>query len=235
VRLGAFAFTPRIVPTVAAAALIALTLYLGTWQGGRAQEKRELQALYEARTREAPLVLTGPVDSAQPLLYRRVRAAGEWDANGQFFIDNQVLDGRAGFRVVTPLRLQGRDAAVLVDRGWVARDARYPVAPEVGVPAGRVEVVGMATLPPRRFYELSSDTIAGNVWQNLSIERYRERARKDVLPVVILADVPGAGLVAVREKPDAGVDKHREYALTWYSLAATALALWIVLNLRRAR
>jgi cytochrome oxidase assembly protein ShyY1 len=42
-------------------------------------------------------------------------------------------------------------------------------------------------------------------------------------------------LEAVRESPDAGVDKHREYALTWFSLAATVLALWIALNARRVR
>jgi surfeit locus 1 family protein len=53
--------------------------------------------------------------------------------------------------------------------------------------------------------------------------------------VVVLADDAGAGLVAIREQPDAGVAKHREYALTWFSLAITVAALWIVLNLRKGR
>jgi cytochrome oxidase assembly protein ShyY1 len=55
-----------------------------------------------------------------------------------------------------------------------------------------------------------------------------------VLPVVVLADMPAPGLEAVRERPDTGVDKHREYMLTWSALAATALVLWIALNVRRA-
>jgi cytochrome oxidase assembly protein ShyY1 len=37
----------------------------------------------------------------------------------------------------------------------------------------------------------------------------------------------------VRERPDAGVAKHREYELTWFLLAATAGALWIGLNARK--
>jgi cytochrome oxidase assembly protein ShyY1 len=41
--------------------------------------------------------------------------------------------------------------------------------------------------------------------------------------------------VPTREQPDAGVAKHREYALTWFSLAITTLALWIVLNLRKVK
>ena len=91
------------------------------------------------------------------------------------------------------------------------------------------------TLPPRRFVELSADTVTGSVWQNLSIERYAARTGREVLPVVVLASPPAPGLAAVEEKPDTGVAKHQEYALTWFSLAATVVALWVGLNLRRAR
>ena len=222
--------------TVAAALFFALLLSLGRWQLNRAAEKEARQALYDARLGETPVVLTGAVADPQPLLYRRVRAAGEWIAARQIFIDNQIREGRAGFNVVTPLRLEGREDAVLVNRGWIARNAaEYPRAPAVPVPPGRVEVTGLATRPPARYRELSADTVAGNVWQNLSIEKYAAASGLKLLPVVVLADAPGAGLAAVREKPDAGVAKHYEYALTWFALAATVLALWLALNLRRAR
>jgi surfeit locus 1 family protein len=193
---------------LAAAAFIALTLWLGRWQVDRGHEKEARQALLESRRHEAPLSLTGMVPSAEPLLYRRVVARGEWLADKQVFIDNQVHEGRAGFHVVTPLRLEGSRAAVLVNRGWIARDASYPRAPEVAVPAGHVEVRGLATTPPKRFVELSSDVIEGNVWQNLSFERFRERTGVEVLPVVLLPEVPTPGLAAVHEKPDAGIAKH---------------------------
>ena len=42
-------------------------------------------------------------------------------------------------------------------------------------------------------------------------------------------------IAAVVETPDAGIAKHREYSLTWFSLAATLAALWVGLNLKRAR
>jgi len=235
IRIGAFAFAPRAIPTLAAFAFIALTVFLGRWQVERGAEKEALQALLEGRLREPPLVLTGTVESAEPLLYRRVRAAGVWIAAGQVFVDNRVHEGRAGFEVVTPLRLEGRREAVLVNRGWIARGPEYPRAPQVGVPAGRVEIAGTAVIPSRRFLELSADTVSGNVWQNLDLERYRLRAGIAILPVVVLAEAAGAGLAAVHERPDAGVEKHREYALTWFSLAALAAVLWIALNTRRAR
>jgi surfeit locus 1 family protein len=72
--------------------------------------------------------------------------------------------------------------------------------------------------------------VTGNVWQNLSVARYSERSHVAVLPVVLLASAPGAGLAAVEERPDTGVAKHREYSLTWFALAATVTVLWLLLN-----
>jgi cytochrome oxidase assembly protein ShyY1 len=46
---------------------------------------------------------------------------------------------------------------------------------------------------------------------------------------------PSKGLTLQAERPDAGVEKHVEYMLTWYSLALTVVALWIGLNLRIQR
>lgn len=215
--------------------MIALTISLGRWQMHRAEEKEARQAMLESRMAEPAVRLTGPVPSAEPLLFRRVHAEGEWLADRQIYIDNQIVGGRAGFAVITPLRLRGSPGAVLVNRGWEPRGRDYPRAPRVEAPAGPVAVEGLATLPPARYLELSGETVTGDVWQNLSIERYRSRTGLDVLPVVILADPPGPGLASMAERPDAGVAKHREYELTWFSLAATTFVLWVVLNLRRAR
>ena len=220
---------------MAAVAFIALTVSLGRWQVNRAQEKTDRQALFDARMNETPLRLTGSVPSAEPLMYRRVRAAGAWIAERQIFVDNQIREGRAGFHVVTPLAIDGSRDAVLVNRGWIARGPEYPRPPQVEVPPGRVEVTGIASRPPARFLELGRETVSGNAWQNLSIERYREATGLSVLPVVILADAPAPGLAAVREKPDTGAAKHQEYALTWFSLAITAFVLWVVLNLKKVK
>lgn len=234
-KLGAFAFAPRPVPTVAAFALIALTLWLGQWQAGRAAEKAGRQALLEARVAEPALAIAGRVRDAEAVLFRRVRARGHYDAAGQVFIDNRVHGGRAGFHVVTPLALGEGGPYLLVNRGWAARAADYPSPPAAPVPGGEQRVEGLATIPSKRFVELSGDTVSGSVWQNLSVERYAQRTGRDVLPVVVLADPPAPGLAAVTEKPDAGIAKHQEYSLTWFSLAATVAALWVGLNLRRAR
>jgi surfeit locus 1 family protein len=232
-RIAAFSFTPRLVPTLAALAMVALTVSLGRWQAHRAAEKAQQQAILEARAQEPIVDLAVPGISAQTLVYRRVSARGAFVPEGQIFVDNRIREGRAGYHVVTPLRIAGSSAVVLVNRGWIARSSTYPEPPEVAVPQGEVAIDGLATLPPARVLELSEQTVAGKVWQNLSLARYSERMHVAVLPVVLLASPPGTGLAAVHERPDTGVDKHREYSLTWFALAATVTVLWLALNLRR--
>ena len=215
--------------------MLALFVSLGQWQGRRAEEKRVLQATLEARQVESPVVLTGAVRDAEPLLFRRVRVRGEYLGEKQLFIDNRIHEGQAGFEVVTPLRISGAPDSVLVDRGWIARDAAiYPRHPAVAVPAGEVEVAGLAIQPPRRVLELSGDTVEGDTWQNLHVDRIAKATGLALLPLVVLADPPGAGLAGAHERPDTGMEKHLEYRLTWYALAVTTLVLWLVLNGKRS-
>lgn len=236
-----FRFTPSLIPTLAALVMVLLTLYLAVWQQGRATQKRALQAEFIARTIAPPVVISSTfslvesVDRVESYRYRLAIAHGEWLAKNQLFIDNKVSEnGVVGYHVITPLKVDNSLLTVLVNRGWIARSARYPLPPEAEPPSGMVEVRGLLTIPSQRFLELSANSAQGNVWQNLTIDRYRASMNVQVLPFVLLATEmtpPSIGLIFQSERPDAGVEKHIEYMLTWYSLAATLVLLWVGLNL----
>ena len=229
-----FRFSPSLLPTLAALATVALTVYLGQWQQGRAAEKRGLQAQYEARAHEPAVVLDAT--SRDPALqYRQAVGEGEWQGTNQVYVDNKVKHERAGYYVITPLKLAGSTTYVLVNRGWIARTASYPLPPKAETPTGQVKVAGLLSVPTQKFLELSPQSVQGEVWQNLTVERFREATKLDVLPYVLLTQDTAAPLAAVSEKPDARVEKHIEYMLTWYSLAATAIVLWLVLNTKISR
>ena len=140
-------FQATLLPSLAALFGILLTGYLGHWQQGRASEKRALQNSFEARI-AAPLIEI----AATPLvvdndLYQRAIVIGDFDAAGQFLIDNKSQDSAVGYHVITPLRIRNSDTWLLVNRGWVARSRDYPRAPSIAVPAGEVVVKGMLVVP----------------------------------------------------------------------------------------
>ena len=224
-------FSPAPVPTVAALLAVMLTGYLGHWQQTRAAEKHAIQQEFNARAAQPPVMLDSRA-SDPALRYRSAIAEGEWHTEGQIYIDNQVRNGIAGFHVITPLKLRGGNTNVLVNRGWIARSAAYPNPPVAPV-SGTASVSGRLSVPSPRFLELSSQSVQGEVWQNLTIERYRSALKLDVLPYVLIAKNAESPLASAVERADAGEDKHVEYMLTWYSLAATVMILWIVLNTRR--
>ena len=230
-------FAPRLVPTVAALATIALCVAAGHWQFGRMIEKENLRARYDAAEAAPPLALEA-LDHAtdwNSLRYRTVAADGEYLAAAQILIDNKVHAGRAGYHVVTPLRMRdGR--AVLVDRGWIAPGATRAELPDAPPPAGPVRVSGRVAVPAAGYPALADAGASEAVWQHLDPARFAQASGIAVLPIVIEATpaFPATtGPVADWPPPDFGVDKHRIYMVQWYSFAALAFVLWIVLNVRR--
>ena len=234
-RLSRIRFTPTFVPTIAALCALSVTIYLGQWQQARATEKETLQAQFDSRNAASPIVLGANITDPLAFRYTRAIARGEWLPSGQIFLDNKFDSDTVGFHVITPLKMEGTNRVVLVNRGWVARGTSYPVPPSVPVPQGLVTVEGVLVLPGTRFLELNQATIQGSVWQNLTIDRYRRVSGRDVLPYVLLEKGGATALIPVTERPDARAEKHVEYMLTWYSLAATVFVLWVALNLRLER
>ncbi|HEX4984703.1 MAG TPA: SURF1 family protein [Burkholderiales bacterium] len=226
---------PAWIPAVAAAAGIALTAAAGNWQLNRAHEKERLQAEYERGAAGPPILLSTAPVSARDLRFRRVEADGEFVAPAMVLLDNRVRDGRAGYEVVMPVKLKGSAMHVLVDRGWIAAGPDRSVLPEVATPAGPVKITGVATVPGR-FLELSSATAAGRVWQNLTIERYREYTGLAVQPVVVRQDNElDDGLLRARERPDFGIGKHYGYAGQWFIFCGLIAVLYAYFHVKSTR
>jgi surfeit locus 1 family protein len=233
-----YRFRPRLVTTLAALAGIALTLALADWQLGRAREKESIAARLAALAKDPPVMLAAAEAGARDLEWRRVTARGRFEPRHAVFIDNRVRRGVAGYHVVMPLELGGGGGSnryVLVNRGWVAGNPDRSRLPEVRTPREPVEVTGLAVVPGKRFLELSGGPVEGRVWQNLTIERYREAFPIALQPVLIQQEsVLDDGLVREWEAPGTGVEKHYGYAFQWFALSLTILVFYLATHVRRA-
>lgn len=228
-------FRPRVIPTAAMIAFVALTLALGHWQRQRAAEKDALAAQFSAASREPPVELPSRDDEAVALRFRMVRATGQYDAARQILIDNKVRAGRPGFDVVAPLKLADSGRYVLIDRGWVAQGASRRDLPNVAVPSGTLNVAGRVNIPPLRYLELGRERASGPLWENLDVRRIAAATGLDLLPVVVeQADPVAPPDRLLRDWPqlDFGSAQHVSYMLQWYSFGALAVILWLGLNWR---
>jgi surfeit locus 1 family protein len=216
----------RVLPGLATLVAVVVFVSAGNWQRARMDQK-DAWGAQVAAAQAAPVVpLPAGVADWSAWRFRAVEVAGTFDAGHQFLLDNKVHQGRAGYQVVTPLRLQdGR--TVLVNRGWVAAGRTRADVPVVAVPATPVVLRGRLNLPPQGYVELAPTAPERGVWQNLDPARFATVTGLAVLPVVIEAtEGAGEGLVREWPRPDAGSDKHRIYMMQWYVFAALAAGLW---------
>lgn len=223
-------------PALAAIIGIAGAIALGTWQLGRGAEKRELSARFQAAAGQPPVHVGRAELAANDVELRRIEARGVFEPRHAVYIDNRIRRGVPGFHVVMPLRIEGGDTYVLVNRGWIAAPARRGELPQVRTPREQVAVTGIAVIPGRRVLELSSAVIEGQIWQNLTIERYRRAMPLRVQPFVLRQDSAlDDGLVREWDAPDFGIDKHYGYAFQWFALAFALFVFYVVTQFKRRR
>lgn len=213
------------VPLIAGVLMCALTVQLGNWQTRRAAEKLAMQAQIESSAHRQA-VTPGP--GVVPAPWQRVRLAGTWLAQGTILLDNRVHQGRAGYHLITPLQLDdGR--AVWVKRGWLAANPDRSRLPERPTVTGRGEVEGVVRVAESGGFSLAAAAGEGVLWQVLDRAAYR--AATGVAVEDWLVEQHGeAGDALVRDwpRPDAGLDRHRGYALQWYAMAGLSLVLTLV-------
>ncbi|HYM47990.1 MAG TPA: SURF1 family protein, partial [Burkholderiaceae bacterium] len=225
-------------PAAILAALVPVFIGLGVWQLQRAEEKRVLQEEYDRGTNAAPLQLDTRVQNAQQLRFHRIVVRGVYDPDYQILIDNRVRRGVPGYHVVTPLKIEGGDTRLLVNRGWIALGATREHLPNIDTPAGRQEISGVATVPAEKVFTLGEAPSLERGWQplwpHLDLQRYRASVPFAVQPVVLLLDADSAhGFTREWSRLDAGIALHQGYAFQWFALAVLA-AIILALMLRRA-
>jgi surfeit locus 1 family protein len=236
-----YRFRPRWWAVVLALAACAAGVLLGNWQWQRAEQRRALGERIDAAA-TAPALELAAGAKAGDLALRRVAARGEFDPRYMVLLDNRLHRRQPGYYVAQALRITGSDAHVVVLRGWVAAGARREQLPPVVTPAGEQRIEGLALERLPQFVEAATpapDCRPGGapcVWQNLRLDRFGEWSGLALLPVLVeQRSATADGLVRDWPRADAGHEKNEMYAMQWYSLAALAVVLLVVLSMRREK
>jgi surfeit locus 1 family protein len=238
-------------PTLAALAGLAVLIGLGGWQMQRKAWKDGLIAKIAARVHADPVPLpTGATqDRPEDLEYLHVSARGRFRHDRERYLYAPAKGG-PGWHVYTPLELSPR-RVVWVNRGWVPDARKAPGTRPQGQVPGEVEVRGLIRMQMRPGRFTPQNEPAHNIWFWPDIAAMTASAFPDApqkppggsqgpvpLPLVLEADAqpePPGGLprggVTALELPN----RHLEYALTWYGLAATLAGVYLAFFVSRLR
>lgn len=233
-----FVFQP--VLTIAAAISLAVLLSLGAWQLQRLEWKQDLIAKVDARAGGAPVPVSSflPFSEDADIEYSPVQVTGRVADAAPIRVFG-TLEGAAGYYAFLPVALDS-GASIFVNFGFLKQDAwTDDIANEVKA-LGDVSLTGLlrraapasglaATFAP-------SPDIEDRLWFHRDIAAmHAAYGAGDPLFYVDAQVEPGADW----PKPGATriefSNRHFEYAMTWFGLAATLVGVWFAFSFPKKR
>lgn len=231
-----------LLPVIATAVVVAILTSLGVWQLRRMAWKHELIAAVAARIDRAPVAAPSLAEARgrdpADLDFVPVTVSGRWLSGIEARV-HAVLGtprgrwGGPGVWVMTPVE-RDDGSIVWVDRGFVPVDRIDPARRDETPPAGPVTLDGLMRRPEPRGWATPADDPAGGLWfvrdpATLSAAFGLDPARTAPFTVDASARLtPPGGLPQAGETRLVFSDDHLGYALTWFGLAAAALAVAVV-------
>ena len=213
---------------------------LGRWQLSRAEVNRAIETSFFAAQELAALRSPPPDSELEGLRYRRIRLDGRYQDRRQILLDNMTRDGRAGYEVLTPFRIDGDEKLLMVNRGWVPADPDRRILPDVRITDPVASVNGLLDRLPRSALGFGQSDASGE--SRIAVLSFPEFADvelalgQSVHHAQILLDVDAAAGYRRDWGPPEGLDERNvAYAVQWFGLSALALVLAIGCAWRVAR
>jgi surfeit locus 1 family protein len=211
--------------------------YLGAWQSGKGERLAAELAQRAQRSQLGASQVTGQLLDAQAAQDAPFTVMGTYDAQHQIFLDNRQEGDQPGVHVITPLKIEGTESYILINRGWVGWTLGRTVLPVVATPAGRVQISGLAAVPSTKKFFLMPEHSEGSnkLWARIDMARFEAMLAHPLQPVVLQqtgGDAPDT-LIRHWPPPEDRVGKHRGYAFQWYGMAAALLLFFLLACFRK--
>lgn len=228
--------------TIAVAISLSILIGLGVWQLQRLAWKESLLARVEA-------LQAAPAQSASAAL-ERMAAGADLDfarisiecpglASAPYLQLYSVRDGQPGARLISACQTtDGRYRTILVDRGFV--DETISARPKVNVSdRAPIAVTGVLRVPEKGNFVSPPNDVTGNRWYVRDVPAMARALNADApAPLVLMAETssnPEWKALDPAPLPAQITNRHLEYALTWFGLAAALVGVYVAMLWRRRK
>ncbi len=216
------------------AVLLPIMLGLGVWQLQRADQKQIALDKFNRQLEQPAQEWNHFLKN--PSLYAKVSLEGVY-LDQDWLLDNQIEEGKFGYRVYTPFCLKkntedvAEDKCILADRGWIAGSLDRNILPTLARPGGMLQIVGRVDQLNSTIMLGDSEPLTATPYrvQQIQLEQISGITKHSLAPWIIRL-LPGqAGVNRQTWQPVVmGPEKHLGYAVQWFAMAIAliGLALW---------
>lgn len=208
-----------------------ILVYLGTWQIGRAREKENILVRLAQKSKLPAIKLEHIKDPA--LIQDRfsnVTVTGVFLNNYSFLLDNQMLDHKVGFRILTPMQTPKLTKWIIVDRGWIPRNTDRNIIPKIESIYGLQEMVGIINTIPSGIILKKDSVNPSTAWprviQRIDYELLSQDLKHPIFDFVVQLNTNGI---------DFGISssKHMGYAMQWFIFASILIIYYLIVSIKR--
>ncbi|QFU20597.1 SURF1 family protein [Shewanella eurypsychrophilus] len=240
-RSGLYLWATRIALALFSTAMFLILVKLGFWQLDRAEMKEQWQSELTQRQSSAPLTYDQLVSfpPTEQITGYRLSVLASPATQNIFLLDNQVFNGRVGYLALQPIQVTPDGPWMLVELGFVPAGLDRRILPKVKVITGEVSLNGR--LYQKQANPMSSALMPEPGWpkriQNLNINAISQLLDQPLAPAVLQPDhLDGFDLPHPWTPIPLSSQKHRGYALQWFSMAlAFALLILYFIYSRRSK
>ena len=225
-------FKPGVRITIFFIIFAVLFFSLGIWQIERGQAKTQIMSEFENKLTKDPFNL-----NAESKKWDRVSVSGKWENKKQLLIDNVIHQGIAGYKVLTPLRINETNKLILIDRGWIKQNKFRDQLPDIQIPEDFESVIG--TLEQPELGLVLSDELISNNWPKISqtknVEVISKAYTEEIFPMILLADpLLKNSLEYIKITPTNMTPiKHYGYSSQWFLMFIVLCFMYIWYGLSR--
>ena len=210
-------------------ACLGLLLYLGYWQLQRGLEKARVEDRISSVSNQVTRIQARPPNWAD-LNYQNILLSGHWDSSRTLLLNNRILKGVSGVEVLTPFILEGDASAVLINRGWIAKNNLDGLGDnELG---NNNTVVAGQIYQPSKGYTIGPSFTDASTWP-VTIEYIDYVAISDLMnqdmeqSVLVMDSGPGA-FTRVWKPYVINAQRHYGYAVQWWGLAIVFMVFGLI-------
>ncbi|AIB11294.1 hypothetical protein ABAZ39_04550 [Azospirillum argentinense] len=236
-------FRPSLWATLITVPAVLVMLGLGTWQMQRLEWKEDLVRRVEQRLHAPPIPLPSTITDPEALEFRPVTVSGRFLNDKEMLLVARPRQGQAGYELLTPLQRPAEEGGgvVLVNRGFLPMDKRAPASRPESRVEGPVTVTGLVRLPQPAGWLQPGNRPGAESWMRLDPPAMAASAGLEtVAPLVVemtpdpaRGNAPQTGMLNGIQPLVELPNNHRQYAFTWYSLAATLIVVYVLSQRRR--
>lgn len=228
--ISLFGLKFELIPFICVVIALTLLISLGNWQLNRLSQKEHFIQTIEINIKNPPITVN--------TINNNIKHYAKIELEGKFLKDKNIfLYGRRsaspekdGYYLLSPFKTTNDDI-LLVSRGWIPQSTKDSFS-EYNQPTETVKIIGIALPHEKKNFLVPDNDKKKNIWFNIDLSMAQEVVGTNITNFYLMQigsnDLPDGGKPLSTTHLNKIRNDHMEYAITWYSLGACLVILFLI-------